>query len=73
MGRFEAWDVLYIGRFGAGTFWGWDLMYLDVLSLDVLSLDVMSLVVLYVHPFLCIRVGLFFGNKLHLGQSWGQP
>jgi hypothetical protein len=37
-------DVLYFGRFGAGTFWGWDLMYLDVLSLDVLSLDV-----LYVH------------------------
>ncbi len=25
-------------------FWGWDLMYLDVLSLDVMSLDV-----LYVH------------------------
>ncbi len=44
MGRFEALDVLYFGRFGAGTFWGWDLLYLDVLSLDVMSLDI-----LYVH------------------------
>jgi hypothetical protein len=24
---------LYFGRFGAGTFWGWDLMSLDVLQL----------------------------------------
>ncbi len=72
MGRFEALDILYFGRFGAGTFWGWDLLYLDVLSLDVLSLDVLSLDVLsldvlsldvlYVHQGI-EYISSFFLNK----------
>jgi hypothetical protein len=31
LGRFEAWDVLRLGRFEAGTFCSLDLMSLDVL------------------------------------------
>jgi hypothetical protein len=36
-----AWDVLGLGRFVAGMFWSWDLLYWVVLSWDVLSWDVL--------------------------------
>jgi hypothetical protein len=68
LGRFEALDVLYFGRFGAGTFWSWDVLELGRFGAGTLCLWTFCFWTLCLWTFCMCTVSKLFGSVTVAGS-----